>query len=239
MKQLNEIEVELKQFFPALYSVNRNNVFTVPEGYFENAPEMVLTEIRTAQRTMAWGRKQTFQVPENYFDTTIANVLMKIRAQQDFPVGEVAEELSTVAPLLNKIKRRNVYSVPEGYFDAIHHSVSIQTSAKVVSLKPKRNWKQYLIAACTLFVIASGTYLYTDVKSPYVSTNFNIEKSLQSVDDQDIISYLQDDRDAGPEVNSSKQDFDFQSLIKNVSDQEIRNYLDDTEGSGEKNIKGI
>lgn len=239
MKQLNEIEVELKQFFPALHSVNRNNVFTVPEGYFENISEMVLAEIRTEQNKLVWGRKQTFQIPENYFETTVNNVLMKVRAQQTSPEGEVAEELSSIAPLLNEIKRRNVYSVPEGYFDRINYTASVQTSAKVVPLRPKRNWKQYLIAACVLFVIASGTYLYTDLKTPYVSTNFNIEKSLQNVNDQDIISYLQDDRDAGTEVNSSNQDFDFQSLIKNVSDQEIRNYLDDAEGSGEKNIKGI
>ncbi len=241
MKQINEIEVELEEFFPALLPINRKNCYLVPVQYFDNLPEVILTRLRERDDIQIPVSRQAYEVPENYFENLAGNVLKKIKLQKAVSVSEVESELVEVAPFLNQISRKNVYEVPEGYFEQLKTETPAQQKpGKIVSgFGWKKNWNHYLVAASIMFVVALGTYLYTGLQPAVVQRNFNIEQSLQTVNDQEIISYLQENRDITPDIKATDPNFDFQSLIKNVSDEEIRNYLNDDGEGGEKNIKGI
>lgn len=240
MKQLNEIEVELNEFFPALLLINRKNCFYVPAGYFENLSEEVLENIQKQEVNSLFIEEKPFFVPDSYFEQLTGNMLNRIKFQKASIVSEVELELEEIAPFLNEVNKENIYSVPPDYFRNLDF-VPIQkpSTAKIGFLTKPGKLIQYMIAASVLFVIGLGTFLYTDLQPKNVQGNFSIEQSLQTVNDREIISYLQENYEITSEVKPADPNFDFQSMIKNVSDDEIRNYLNDEGNNSEKTIKGI
>ncbi len=60
-----------------LENLPKVNVFSVPQGYFENAAE----NIRAIVRVESIERKNVFEVPANYFDELPARILSKTQAE--------------------------------------------------------------------------------------------------------------------------------------------------------------
>ncbi len=108
MNNSNNILNELKEISPLLAGMQKANVFTVPNGYFENFPATMLLLVKEEKNSLLTGiSQQNPNVPAGYFDTLADSILNKIKAQ------EAAEDY----PLLNSISTANVYTVPQGYFE--------------------------------------------------------------------------------------------------------------------------
>ncbi|MEO5888778.1 MAG: hypothetical protein ABIQ31_00935 [Ferruginibacter sp.] len=105
-----DIAAELKTLSPLLAALNKVNVFTVPEGYFETISTTVLACL---QHDVA-EHEQAQEIPAGYFDQLAGSILNKIRT------GETAkDEIRNLSPLLYGIHDKNVFEAPVGYFENV------------------------------------------------------------------------------------------------------------------------
>ncbi len=105
---------ELKEISPLIAGLEKVNVFTVPDGYFESLGQTVLMSIKeeTGGLLPSVGTPSSMQVPQGYFESLADNILNKIKAAEN----ETAE-LKELSPLLHSISNKNVFTVPQGYFE--------------------------------------------------------------------------------------------------------------------------
>ena len=234
MKISEEILNELKEISPSLAKMDRNNPFSVPEGYFSALSDRLLinTKIYAEQADTSIN---SARVPEGYFNTLSSQILNKIK-NQDTSVEEF--------PLLSSLKDKNVFSVPEGYFESLSDRVLSKIAhkpAKVISIK---SWMKYAAAAVVAGVMAiTGLQIYNggsanhqvasnDKLPAYIQSSFQyktpeqVDQGIASLTDDQIANYL--------EKHGSIMDNDL--LIKDVNVDELpatTDYLNDENTLGD------
>ncbi len=109
MEISKEISEELNNISSLLAGIERKNIFSVPEGYFNVLSMDIFKKINTNSSEFKTGK---LTVPEGYFENLSASVLNKIKSLQDDP----AQELRALSPMLYSIQNENVFKVPESYF---------------------------------------------------------------------------------------------------------------------------
>jgi predicted 3-demethylubiquinone-9 3-methyltransferase (glyoxalase superfamily) len=122
MKNSPEILNELMAISPLLAGLEKVNVFTVPEGYF-NELEFRITNYAILNNTSPAeniNKRNLQEVPSGYFDTLSDSILAKVKAI--YPEN-AEEELRNLSPLLFSLKGKNVFTVPANYFDKFSDSV--------------------------------------------------------------------------------------------------------------------
>ena len=220
-----------------LEEVKLLNPYSVPEGYFASLPKTILNNIRLSETK----HSATYSVPAGYFENFAGSVLDKINAA----TNEVYHELSEVAPLLNRIDKSDIFSVPEGYFQRLSTTASKPEpkTSKVISLGGRiRKWTTYAAAACVLFIIATTTYLYVNVHGRIFDEQLPVEQRISQLDENEIMNYLKDNDGitSGDVISTStEQDPAIQHLLKNASDEDIQNYLDEYSDPDESADNGI
>lgn len=112
MKFDNDILNELQTLSPLLAGVQRENIFSVPEGYFETLSNTILISLKEETRII--NTKNTEDIPQGYFDNLSASILEKIKAQQK---NIVIDEPAALPELLQNIQHKNLFEVPQQYFD--------------------------------------------------------------------------------------------------------------------------
>lgn len=219
-------------------SLPSQNPYYLPSGYFENFPE-ILFEKLNIQKNIGALQKKVYAVPEGYFDNLADNILKKIKSLSVNPVQQELEELS---PLLGKIAKTNVYSVPENYFNKLEPINKMQgdslPAAKVISIGNRaRKWVNYAAAACIATVLFGGGYLYFSGNKPPATqgsssippiAKMDVQKEISSLSDDDINNYLKDNNNTAVYTNTNDadpQNLDVETLLQNVSDEEIQQYL--------------
>lgn len=208
------------QFFSVL------TPYTVPDKYFENLPELILDKLQLNHSDVL--STVVYKVPENYFDDLAGNILKKIKKENDFQ-----EELENLSPLLSKLPKTNVYTIPEGYFENQYFIKQKSSSAKLISIGAKsRKWFNYAAAACVAAVMLLGGYFYSVNKSSNNNViqnqyaDINIKTAISQLSDSTINNYLRtDNTGAYANQNPDNEDLNIQTLIENTSDEEIENYL--------------
>lgn len=129
MNRSTDILNELKEISPLVAGIGRENIFSVPRGYFDTVAGTALASVRNEVFT---GN----DVPAGYFDTLSNNILSKID-------GTVANELQQVSPMLASIKKTNPYEVPGNYFEQVGAEIStLIEEQKVPALLMGLNNKQ-------------------------------------------------------------------------------------------------
>ncbi|NOT92666.1 hypothetical protein [Ferruginibacter sp.] len=120
MNNSNNILNELKELSPLLAVIEKINVFTVPEGYFEMLEEQILMNVKeeTGGFLSTIANQSFRQVPQGYFESLADNILNKIKAQDD-----AVTELKVLSPMLHSITNKNVFTVPQGYFESLAGNV--------------------------------------------------------------------------------------------------------------------
>lgn len=199
MKRNEEILNELMTISPLLASVSNENIFSVPEGYFNSLNQLILRK--------AAAQSPTLSVPEGYFDKLSASVLSRIKEE-----GALLE-LRNLSPMLYSVQNENVYKAPAGYFERLASVIlsKVQVPAKVISIHRRSIWK-YAVAAVVAGVIAINSIwnfnspnqhvAYNTLKSKpgmpaYISeaaqykTEEDIQNAVASLSNDDIINYLQ------------------------------------------------
>ena len=130
MKNSNDIWNELKELSPVLAGMEKVNVFTVPEGYFERLVDDILMSLKKEEGDLVnrFTKISTLQVPQGYFESLADNILNTIKTQES-----TTEELRDLSPLLHGVQNKNVFTVPQGYFesmsDAVLNKINTEESA--------------------------------------------------------------------------------------------------------------
>ena len=195
------IQNELKELNSILAGISNENVYTVPTGYFEVLSHDILLGIK--EQTIAAADIST--VPAGYFDGLADTIMGKIKAGAD-------EEPAFLADL----KGINVYRVPQGYFDDLATSIvnKLHQPAKVVVMEKRSSFFRYAAAAVITGIMGLSVISVFDKKENAHSTNTtladvdpkgkidnsNFDEVLSSVNDADIVSYLQKN---GQDVNAA------------------------------------
>ena len=159
----NRIDIlnELKELSPFIAAMEKVNVFTVPQGYFEHLGADIMMGIETENGSA----KTTFpvdDVPAGYFDTLAGSILAKIKTPE---TEDVATEIRALSPMLYSIQNEHVFEVPTGYFENLSETVlnSVNPQTKVVTMKRRTTaFFKYAVAAAFTGVMALGVFKFTN-----------------------------------------------------------------------------
>ena len=226
-----DIIQELNNLGSTLGRLNRENVYSVPEGYFNGFEAQVERLIWLSTLP----KESPYQVPVGYFAGLAEEVMQSIRNHPDYQTSK--EELASISPLLSTLNKRPVYSVPGGYFENFKiGTAGGATGSKVVSLT-HRKWFRYAAAAVVTGVIAlSGLMIYNGTVANKRSDSAGkaplakFEKEVKKIDDVKSTEKLIDFMDAGlneRELASNHKALkteDVQQLLKDVPTDELREF---------------
>ena len=122
LQELNELNSSL--------SINQQNVYTVPAGYFDGLATQVLNRIKASEATNAleelvylspilgnMSKQVPYNVPQGYFEGLAAKALQSITESNIQLTSK--EELDSLSPLLSGLKKDMPFSVPQGYFEKL------------------------------------------------------------------------------------------------------------------------
>jgi len=247
MTQNSNILQELNDLKSILVKVAPQNVYTVPEGYFDGLADQVLNQIKAmeavnAAEELAYlspvlskiSREMPYTLPEGYFEGLEENLMQSVRESNDYlqkeSLGQTAkEELETLSPLLSGLKKQMPFSVPQGYFETLPtgshglHEASAKTNkpeTKVVLLT-SRNWFRYAAAAIITGVIALGGFMYFNSRNqvdPVEQPYAWVKKSIKKVDKAAIDAF----------VKLADEELPDQSVASNpVKPEEIKELMKD------------
>jgi hypothetical protein len=119
MESTNDILNELKELSPVLAAIEKLNVFTVPEGYFERLSDDIVAGIgyERGVADIASSTDKAVDVPQRYFENLAETILARVKGES------ASDELRSVSPMLYSIQNENVFDVPQGYFDDLSDTI--------------------------------------------------------------------------------------------------------------------
>ncbi|MGN8058288.1 hypothetical protein ACTJKN_18545 [Pedobacter sp. 22163] len=190
---------------PALAAMGKHNPFSVPDGYFENCDEAIISAVflnGLKQKTS----NNNFEVPQNYFE-------------------DLTERIQTRIALSEMPKADQAFAVPENYFDTLQSRIADRIAAsepkkeaKVIPLW-RRNIVKYASAACFLLMASFGVYFYqngsTNAVQQVQSAEAINEQLLYDIDESTIIDHLE------AQNNTTSSNIKTAS----ASDTEMENYI--------------
>ena len=133
METKNDILNELTSFSPLIAAMDKVNVYTVPQGYFDYVGFTVLACLPHQQGLAPiTANLKDSTVPEGYFDQLAASVIDKIKGDQN-----AKEEIRSLSPMLSDLQHKQVFELPTGYFDQLASAIfdSAQNSSSKNELK--------------------------------------------------------------------------------------------------------
>jgi len=118
---------ELEQISQAVATIGNRNVYSVPDGYFNNLPAEMLVKV---QMLNVQANPMPYSVPDGYFDGLAGSIMDKIRLKKTIqPVVESNEDLEedTLPRFIP-----HPYTVPVGYFDSLAGNVMAKINAQQI-----------------------------------------------------------------------------------------------------------
>ncbi len=234
MNSLTAIQEELKDLSSSL-PFDKQPVFTVPPGYFENFAASVMARLKSQQQPAdsaeelaelspllaAIPRKMPFTVPENYFSGLTQNLPSLLQEDQ-------------LPEVLQRHTRETPYTVPAGYFEGLAEGVLAQVqkpAGKVVSFG-LRPWMRMAAAAVVTGLIAISTVLYFNSGSPGVDPNRQPEEwvaqKLKNISVTELEAFIRtaDISNSGKELaKTSSKGAEVRKMLKDVSNSELEAFL--------------
>ncbi len=243
MEDRKNIQEELREIAPLLQNAPKTNVFRVPDGYFTELPSLISEKTFTLHFI---NTRVPYKIPDGYFDHLPHAIMKKITEAK---VSSDEDELVAIAPVLAGISRKNVFSVPGNYFDALdltpyNRNVN-EPQARVVPLK-KRSWYTYASAAIISGLILLGGFAW--LKDSNYHHQFNkvkntdMQEAVSTISDAEISHFLEH-QVVMPESGAGSMDElhepDVNDVINNMSSQEIMDYLENNKEPGEMAVTDI
>ncbi|MBX2932769.1 MAG: hypothetical protein KF825_00900 [Ferruginibacter sp.] len=201
MENKDYILNELMELSKIVASINKVNVFTVPDGYFAFLPDDIMLGIKTenglaGSTTAATGA----DLPAGYFDSLADNIMQKIKAGQ---TDTALEEIKALSPMLYNIQNKNVFDVPVGYFNNTATEIleKARPKAKLVHIQKRSStFFKYAVAAVFTGAMAMAVFKFTgnsnkNLLPEYVKTGMQIndvDGELSKISDADIVKYLEE-----------------------------------------------
>ena len=205
MKISKEISDELVNISSLLSGIEKKNVFSVPEGYFDMLSITILKRLDTSPSI------DTLTIPEGYFVNLSSSILQKIRS-----LNETAEqELRALSPMLYSIQNENVFEVPSGYFKNLQNDILDKVverpTAKVIELKKRDSVWKYAAAAVVTGVIGLSSLMMFNASQNSGASNL----------DESISSSIQT-------ASQFKNEQQINAAIASLPDYEVIKYLEKT-----------
>jgi len=126
MENSNDILNELADLSATVAAIKKINVFTVPEGYFENLGADIILGIKLENGICTdTAVNLSADVPSGYFDSLAGSILAKIKTQEE---DNAITEIKTLSPVLSGLQSQNIFEVPNGYFDTLTDSILNKTN---------------------------------------------------------------------------------------------------------------
>jgi len=242
MTNRNTILNELKDLESFLGNYSPQNIYIVPNGYFERLPTQILNRIKALEATNTKdelkylspllsniSKEMPYAVPAGFFQSLSEDVLKKISEHEDYQTSE--EEIGSLSPLLSSLKNKNPYSIPAGYFEKLETGAE-KKETKVISIT-RRRWYRLAVAAVVIGIVAiSGLAIF---RSKQVDPNKNpqawIEKNVdKKVSKDKIDEFVKLAEDGSTNVAYEKDDVkhaEIKELMKDVPEKEIEAFLND------------
>lgn len=247
MTQKDNILQELKELNSSLGSNTGQNVYEIPEGYFDVLVEKVMARIKALESGNAaeelnalspflgkMSKENPYSIPGNYFETLSNNLLESVSTNK----LSAKEELAAISPLLSSLKKENPYNVPEGYFESLpvtNQKEEIQPSAKVVSLI-NRNWFRYAAAAVvTGIIVLASLQFFSGEKEPGGKALAKFTRDIKKMDEQqkdDMIDFFDaglDGKETAQVNTDAKNSQEVKELLEGVSEEELKDFQEQTE----------
>jgi len=211
MEFSNEILNELNSISPMLAGIEKKNIFSVSQGYFDT-----LT-IDLFKRINSNSGGSNLTVPEGYFENLSNSILHKIKNLPE----DAARELRDLSPMLYSIQNENVFKVPSNYFKnlpyEIINKIQPQLQTKVITMKKRQSIFKYASAAVITGIIGISSLLV-----------FNKSHQVQ-VGQPELSFYKQ-------AVSQFKDEQQINQGISTLSDDEIIKYLDKNSSDADNDI---
>lgn len=232
METRKEILQELQEVSPVLLTIPAEPVYQVPPGFFASFPDEIMEQIRL-NSLFDSASGPVFSVPEDYFDKLPEQVLLRVRSEM------ISDELNETAPLLSTLSRKEMYTVPDAYFDKIDFMPGTRKAVaegKVITLRIARKWMQYAAAAVVTGILVTGAFLFTDDSMNYTETEkiekADVSSALGKVSEQELENYLENhERLMATQlviVPANEEDLkEVKNNIREVSDEELNQYLNE------------
>jgi hypothetical protein len=225
----NTILEELKDIAPYLVEVGIKTPYSVPKGYFEQLPEVILDKASIG--LIPNSATKGFQVPDQYFNGFASKILQRVK-EGNSEDGDLFEENESVAPILNTINKGMLFAVPNNYFEQLYIKIPVE-KAKVVPMKKMRNWMSYAAAAVFLGIMVTGSFLFSDKKQEQnfeKYQNMDVSSALDKVSDTELNSYI-DENHLGNGGNLNENDRtnldNLEDNIQYISSENLNQYLNE------------
>ena len=222
------IEEELRSETPVVAGIVNKSVYSVPADYFENIAIVVLRKINNKlESELAFTNSIPYSIPEHYFQDLSTIILQKIREAK--PVDSVVDELNSIAPLLNTINKKQVYAVPQGYFENVSSTENRvqKPQGKVIGFHFNKIYK-FTAAAVVTGIVAIGMYLFTGKETATQQASLEASKTeVKNLSEADIVEFLADPGVAT--FSSSRPAREIHDAVKDIPDDEIKQFLQDSE----------
>lgn len=249
MTQSTNILQELNELGSSLTDVASQNVYTVPEGYFDRLIVELMNRIKASEaknptEELSYlspmlqdiSKQMPYSVPTDYFEGLEEKLMQSIRDSSDY--RDAKEELEAISPLLSGFKKKMPYSAPEGYFENLQQQVVTKTSkaseAKIISINTRR-WIRYAAAAIVTGAIVLGGILYfakpNDPVKSFAKFEKKLDKEIKTTSDKELAEFAQQFTDAGlsiqdkVQINSKEE---VKDVLKDLSDKELKEFIKET-----------
>lgn len=234
MKNKNIIFEELKEISPLMVQISKSNVYSVSSSYFNEFFVNIIKKIRLIEELYNQAAPAApYYIPANYFTNLPQVIVDKISSGQKLS-DEVFEEIQAIAPVLNTISKKPVYTVPADFFEKVQMPVMEveKQEAKVVSIS---KWpKVFKFSAAAVIILFSGIGLYTITTKNNISLAFgsNARNKVKNLSKEEIVNFLKFNIPAENVTTVSryklKNDNAIKSSLKRISDKEIEQFLKET-----------
>jgi|SRR5688572_16174738 len=249
MTNRNTILNELRDLESSLGNYNPQNIYTVPNGYFEGLPAQILNRIKAleaadANEELAWlspllsnvSKEMPYSVPAGYFQNLSDNIVQQLSEHTDHQTSE--EEIERLSPLLSSLKNKNTYSVPAGYFENLERKTVHKDSfgetkeARVITIT-KRRWYRLAVAAVFIGVVAIGALLFINPgqpdidKNPRAWVNKNVNKKVSHEKIDEFVKLAEDETINATEESDATKQAEIKELVKDIPEKEIEDFLND------------
>ena len=193
--------------FEPLKKVNPNNPFTVPDGYFNELNERIVSVIRLDD--LKQNAQQDFTVPENYFNELSGQIMSRINIEQALnqPTGFTTpdnyfEQLTAQIESRVKVEEaiagvETSMTVPEGYFERLNKNILNKTvNQDIVKRKTiiRKLYSspafKYATAACFIAIIGAGVFFRPSADPVKTHRTSYLHQELSTLSDQELQSYL-------------------------------------------------
>ena len=248
MSQNNNILQELQELGSSLANVAPQNIYTVPDGFFDGFADQLQNRIKALEAKSAGeelgylssvlntiSRQMPYSVPSEYFEGLEDNLMRCVRESNNDQT--VKEELETLSPLLSGLNKQMPYSIPQGYFEGINKELTAKlntkTETRVVSIT-SRKWFRYAAAATVIgLVILSGLLLGKGKPvDPNKSPDEWVAKNVKKVSTEKIDDFIkladEESTGKGSFVNNGEKSDELKELMKDVPENQIQEFLNET-----------